>query len=1079
MMKRLLVMCLSLCLILGLLPVGALAAGEDGDTGAVEKIETKEQLMNLLNDGGTLTGTYELAGDFTIDTNQLRKGAARSGSGYTFNGTLDGKEHIITVKAEDPGNSDPLAPLFDTLRGSVSNLNVVFEGDVKGTTIAYDILGENGVPANVSGLSVHVKGNILPIDLDGEQNAAGFAYTSMGGNISDVSLTVERNIGDERTGDMGLGAVVSSGFIYYVGANSDENILPEMLSIQNITVEVKGNIQSYSANGSAYAFGFGYSSDNNWNIGNLHVQNISHYSVSANAILAETQAVNQSANAYGMIQSANSNITNCTITAGTIHAKGVNRSAYASGFIFNNSGRPTGTYPRLSVKDNRVFVGSILAENIGAPDPAISLSYNRVNATGFAIQLMGSIKQNETSPLEYSGNEVHITEDISARSTSGYTTACGFVTTAAPDDQGRYETLRDNHVEVGGDISAESTVSHAFAAGFSNVHKAMAEDCSVTVDGDISATAASTDGMVAKASGFTGVLTMFNEQTKLVGNSTLVKGSVQISGGNGNGSKISGSDPLSHYAHNAVGGLLADFYPYASNLSRENAILITGNQAEIGEGVALNQCQGETYSGLLIGYNFYQEYSGGGRYKPELRNNTYTGPEQLLALGGADLYCAFTGRETEDSLGTCDWYTGNTVAFTRADGTQYTADVSLVVDLTDAYQALWKLTNIQEILKQHTITATAGTGGTITPSGAVTVNEGDSQSFTITAATGYHISDVLVDGVSKGAIGSYTFTNVTTSHTIRASFAKDDSGTVDPTPNEYTLRYETNGGKKIESETYKKAWVKAYEDLPVPVRPGYVFEGWYRNSTLTMPVTGDVKVNTGMVTLFAKWSGDGETPSYDTGVSKWLNTTDHMAYLNGYTDGTFRPEKNMTRAEAAQMFYNLLLDQDISATVSFADVPADMWCADAVNALAYLGVIEGVGDNRFAPEKAITRAEFTVIAMRFANVPTAGTDIFTDVDADDWFYEQVVGAVEYGWINGYSDGTFRPNSPITRAEVTTIVNRMLERQADEEYVDKHTAELRQFADVTTENWAYYQIAEATNAHHYKKDGTTENWTGLK
>ena len=217
----------------------------------------------------------------------------------------------------------------------------------------------------------------------------------------------------------------------------------------------------------------------------------------------------------------------------------------------------------------------------------------------------------------------------------------------------------------------------------------------------------------------------------------------------------------------------------------------------------------------------------------------------------------------------------------------------------------------------------------------------------------------------------------------------------------------------------------------------------------------------------------------DTGVSEWLDTNDHRAFLNGYTDGTFGPGQDMTRAEVAQMFYNLLLDKDVSGTAAFTDVPADMWCAEAVNTLASLGIVQGVGDGLYAPDRPITRAEFTVIAMRFADLDTSGENIFSDVSADDWFYTQVVGSIQYGWIQGYADGTFRPNNTITRAEVTAITNRMLGRAADEDYVDRHADALRQFPDVSKTHWAYYNIMEATNAHDYGMDNGVEDWTSLK
>ena len=216
----------------------------------------------------------------------------------------------------------------------------------------------------------------------------------------------------------------------------------------------------------------------------------------------------------------------------------------------------------------------------------------------------------------------------------------------------------------------------------------------------------------------------------------------------------------------------------------------------------------------------------------------------------------------------------------------------------------------------------------------------------------------------------------------------------------------------------------------------------------------------------------------DTGVSDWLNTKEHLAYLAGYPGGTFGPDQNMTRAEAAQMFYNLLLEKDVEITVEFEDVPADAWYAKPVNTLASLGILSGVGNGRFDPERSITRAEFTVIAMKFANTSGGGVNIFSDVNEDDWFYSAVVDSTQYGWINGYPDGTFRPEATISRAEVTVIVNHMLGRAADRPYVIAHEEELNTFGDVNRGHWGYFHVAEATNAHEYHTEDGTESWTGL-
>lgn len=326
----------------------------------------------------------------------------------------------------------------------------------------------------------------------------------------------------------------------------------------------------------------------------------------------------------------------------------------------------------------------------------------------------------------------------------------------------------------------------------------------------------------------------------------------------------------------------------------------------------------------------------------------------------------------------------------------------------------------EEKIPTYTITATAGTGGSITPDGVTTVQEGGSQSYTIKADNGYHISDVKVNGASVGAVESYTFTNVRSNQTIAVTFSRNSSG----------------GGGGGGGHTKPSDPDEDIPDEPGPADP------------------------------------------FDTGVGNWLNTKDHTAYLGGYGGGLFGPDDNMTRGQAAQMFYNLLLDKDVPITVSFTDVAPDAWYATAVNTLASLGIVTGYGNGQFGPDDSITRAQFTTIAMRFANLDTSGENIFTDVSEDDWFYEFVVGAIKYGWIGGYPDGRFGPNDTITRAQVTTIVNRMLGRSADEDYVERNIEALTRFTDVPDTHWAYYNIMEATNAHDYDHVKGQENWTRL-
>lgn len=322
----------------------------------------------------------------------------------------------------------------------------------------------------------------------------------------------------------------------------------------------------------------------------------------------------------------------------------------------------------------------------------------------------------------------------------------------------------------------------------------------------------------------------------------------------------------------------------------------------------------------------------------------------------------------------------------------------------------------------------------------------------------------------------YDFTRpVTASLTLVAQWRTNGGSDDDDS---YTLRYNTNGGEAIRSETGSRKWTKDYEDLPTPERSGFRFAGWYYDRDLRDKVTGDVSVNKATVTLYAAWRGGVADPG-GTGVSNWLNTTDHIAFLHGYQDGTFAPNRNMSRAEVAQMFYNLLLNREVPTDVRYSDVKDGDWYAPAVRTLSALGILTGYQDGTFRPYRAVTRAEFTVIAMRFAALDRAGESAFGDVRPGDWYYDAVVTATGYGWIGGYDDGTFRPNAPITRAAVASIVDNMLGRSADEDFVDAHADELRQFSDLDEDYWAYYSIMEATNPHTYRQSGGAEDWRALQ
>ena len=209
-----------------------------------------------------------------------------------------------------------------------------------------------------------------------------------------------------------------------------------------------------------------------------------------------------------------------------------------------------------------------------------------------------------------------------------------------------------------------------------------------------------------------------------------------------------------------------------------------------------------------------------------------------------------------------------------------------------------------------------------------------------------------------------------------------------------------------------------------------------------------------------------------------LNRTDHFAFLVGYTDGTFGPERNMTRAEVTTMFARLLTEQieaDKTYSNTFSDVPKGCWAANYIGYMQQFGIITGYSDGSFRPDAPVTRAEFAAIASRFEKL-TEGSKSFTDVPDTYWAARYIDFAATRGWVTGYSDGTFKPEDPITRAEVAAATCRLLERSADQSYIRSHLKELRTFADMTESHWAYWYAMEAANGHDYTKSGGSENWS---
>jgi mRNA-degrading endonuclease toxin of MazEF toxin-antitoxin module len=221
---------------------------------------------------------------------------------------------------------------------------------------------------------------------------------------------------------------------------------------------------------------------------------------------------------------------------------------------------------------------------------------------------------------------------------------------------------------------------------------------------------------------------------------------------------------------------------------------------------------------------------------------------------------------------------------------------------------------------------------------------------------------------------------------------------------------------------------------------------------------------------------DDKTPLADAGM---LNSTDHNAYVSGYPDGTFRPAGKLTRAEASQMLYNLLTETArtmySSSSNSFSDISADKWYNIPVSTLTNAGAINGYANGTFRPAQNITRAEFIKIVVAMYGVDTTATCSYTDLPTSNWAYQYIATATKLGWIAGYSDGSCRPGSTMSRAETVTFLNRVLSRSFDTSY----TGSLKTFFDVPSGQWYYNNVMEAANGHNYTRSGSAEVWTGTK
>ena len=271
----------------------------------------------------------------------------------------------------------------------------------------------------------------------------------------------------------------------------------------------------------------------------------------------------------------------------------------------------------------------------------------------------------------------------------------------------------------------------------------------------------------------------------------------------------------------------------------------------------------------------------------------------------------------------------------------------------------------------------------------------------------------------------------------------------------------------------------------------FTFAGWKDKDGKILSgeqeLTGDVTLS-GVWTFTKKSSSGGHRPSnppvtIPDDVPTGLNGKDHYAYVVGYPDGMVYPQKNITRAEVATIFFRLLEDETREANMtksnSYNDMKDGAWYTCAVSTLSKMGIIKGYEDGSFKPDASISRAEFAAIAARFDPDGDTTPATFSDVSSH-WAKDEISIAANHGWIKGYEDGSFKPDQKITRAETMTLVNRVLKRLPETK--DDLHKDMKTWPDNQNESaWFYLAVQEATNSHYQnlKKDGTHEKWESMR
>lgn len=569
-------------------------------------------------------------------------------------------------------------------------------------------------------------------------------------------------------------------------------------------------------------------------------------------------------------------------------------------------------------------------------------------------------------------------------------------------------------------------------------------------------------------------------------------------------------------------------YTYTFNGWKNGNEDVNGETIPISGNVTLTGSWSQTANTASYTVNYL--WNGEQIQAPTTGDNAMHGDKITITDTSIDGYTLIPGQQTSMTIGTGENvlnlnYYKNVTLTANSDTVTYDGKEHTVTGYTSApdkgvtfegITAIGSGTNAGEYDVKFVGESVVGTYNDL-----YIVTAANSGTLTITEASTYKfdLSNQNIIKVNKNFVSKYG-RSATRSFTATATIEKQETYTVEVDPNLPINPYPNNRSAVTAEPTYKEVGeatgtvtlktdtIKAFDfgkDSKFQLVPGdyrITVEETNCNDRYVNYDTNDTN-DTKPHTRYFNVSENGDISPIDsititneytkrhsaaTPSKPTLNTGDHYAYVMGYPDGTVRPNGSITRAEVSAILFRLLSDKTrdeyFTTVSSFTDVKAGAWYNNSIATIEKAGVIvDTAKGGAFRPNEAITRAELAAMLAQFSDAKPVKGVKFSDVSAEHWAYEAIAIAAKMGWIEGYPDGTFRPDATITRAEMMTLVNRALERvPSDEDHLLSKRVMLT-FPDCKSGDWFYIAVQEATNSHTYERAATEKNgdeqWTALR